>query len=220
MNEPRTTEKSLTNAAKAVSVLFTPLAIPFVAFLVLFGFSYLRILPTAYKLTVLGVVGCSTLLMPATAIALYRKLCGPRRGEVVPRSRRLVPFLLTLASQGGCLGMMRCLHLPWYMHGIVLAALLTTTVCTTIGLRWKLSGHMAGVGTVLGGLTAFSALFGFNPTGWLCAVVLVAGMVGTARIILDRHTTGEVMGGLVVGLLCTLWVLHPTCNGLFRHMLC
>ena len=39
------TDKTLIRAAKAVSVIFTPFSIPFVAFLILFVFSYLRIMP-------------------------------------------------------------------------------------------------------------------------------------------------------------------------------
>ena len=58
------TDKTLIRAAKAVSVIFTPFSIPFVAFLILFVFSYLRIMPLQYKLIVLGVVYCFTILMP------------------------------------------------------------------------------------------------------------------------------------------------------------
>lgn len=56
------TDKTLIRAAKAVSVIFTPFSIPFVAFLILFVFSYLRIMPLQYKLIVLGVVYCFTIL--------------------------------------------------------------------------------------------------------------------------------------------------------------
>ena len=49
--------------------------------------------------------------------------------------------------------------------------------------------------------------------------ILVAGVLGTARIILRHHTLGEVMGGFAVGLLCSLLVLHPLSNILFRIFL-
>ena len=63
------TDKTLIRAAKAVSVIFTPFSIPFVAFLILFVFSYLRIMPLQYKLIVLGVVYCFTILMPTLTIS-------------------------------------------------------------------------------------------------------------------------------------------------------
>ena len=78
---------------------------------------------------------------------------------------------------------------------------------------------MAGAGAVIGGLVAFSALFSYNPVWWLCLFILVAGVLGTARIILRHHTLGEVMGGFAVGLICSLLVLHPLSNILFRIFL-
>ena len=108
------------------------------------------------------------------------------------------------------------------MSGIILAALIMMVICVVVNLKWKLSEHMAGAGAVVGGLVAFSALFGYNPVWWLCLFILVAGVLGTARIILGHHTLGEVMGGFGVGFICSLMVLHPIANSLyffFRQLL-
>ena len=111
---------------------------------------------------------------------------------------------------------MHRLNIPWYMTGIIFASLIVMIICVIVNLKWKLSEHMAGAGAIIGGLVAFSALFGYNPVGWLCIFILVAGVLGTARIILQHHTLGEVMGGFAVGLICTLLVLHPLSKLLFR----
>lgn len=81
------TDKTLIRAAKAVSVIFTPFSIPFVAFLILFVFSYLRIMPLQYKLIVLGVVYCFTILMPTLTIFLFRKINGFGPGDLAERKR-------------------------------------------------------------------------------------------------------------------------------------
>ena len=88
------TDKTLIRAAKAVSVIFTPFSIPFVAFLILFVFSYLRIMPLQYKLIVLGVVYCFTILMPTLTIFLFRKINGFGPGDLAERKRRYVPFTI------------------------------------------------------------------------------------------------------------------------------
>ena len=54
---------------------------------------------------------------------------------------------------------------------------------------------------------------------WLCLFILIAGVLGTARIILQHHTLGEVLVGFAVGLICSLLVLHPLSNILFRIFL-
>ena len=212
-------DRSLIRTARVISAIFTPFSIPFLAFLILFLFSYLRIMPIQYKLIVLGVVYCFTILMPTLTIFLFRKINGFSPEDLGERKRRFMPFLLTITSYVFCLVMMHRLNIPWYMTGIILAALIMMVICIVVNLKWKLSEHMAGVGSIVGGLVSFSALFGYNPVWWLCLFILIAGVLGTARIILQHHTLGEVLVGFAVGLICSLLVLHPLSNILFRIFL-
>ena len=212
-------DRSLIRTARVISAIFTPFSIPFLAFLILFLFSYLRIMPIQYKLIVLGVVYCFTILMPTLTIFLFRKINGFSPEDLGERKRRFMPFLLTITSYVFCLVMMHRLNNPWYMTGIILAALIMMVICIVVNLKWKLSEHMAGVGAIVGGLVSFSALFGYNPVWWLCLFILIAGVLGTARIILQHHTLGEVLVGFAVGLICSLLVLHPLSNILFRIFL-
>ena len=206
-------DRTLIRTARVISAIFTPFSIPFLAFLILFLFSYLRIMPIQYKLIVLGVVYCFTILMPTLTIFLFRKINGFSPEDLGERKRRFMPFLLTITSYVFCLVMMHRLNIPWYMTGIILAALIMMVICIVVNLKWKLSEHMAG------GLVSFSALFGYNPVWWLCLFILIAGVLGTARIILQHHTLGEVLVGFAVGLICSLLVLHPLSNILFRIFL-
>ena len=212
-------DRTLIRTARVISAIFTPFSIPFLAFLILFLFSYLRIMPIQYKLIVLGVVYCFTILMPTLTIFLFRKINGFSPEDLGERKRRFMPFLLTITSYVFCLVMMHRLNIPWYMTGIILAALIMMVICIVGNLKWKLSEHMAGVGAIVGGLVSFSALFGYNPVWWLCLFILIAGVLGTARIILQHHTLGEVLVGFAVGLICSLLVLHPLSNILFRIFL-
>lgn len=212
-------DRTLIRTARVISAILTPFSIPFLAFLILFLFSYLRIMPIQYKLIVLGVVYCFTILMPTLTIFLFRKINGFSPEDLGERKRRFMPFLLTITSYVFCLVMMHRLNIPWYMTGIILAALIMMVICIVVNLKWKLSEHMAGVGAIVGGLVSFSALFGYNPVWWLCLFILIAGVLGTARIILQHHTLGEVLVGFAVGLICSLLVLHPLSNILFRVFL-
>lgn len=219
MEQHQIAEKVLRRSARVISALFTPFTIPFVAFLLLFFVSYLRIMPLGYKLIVLGVIYLCTIMMPTLGIYLFQRINKLSPQEMAQRKRRFVPFLLTIFSYLLCFFVMERLHFLWYMRGIIVAALLMMIICVVANLRWKLSEHAAGTGAVLGGLVAFSALFGYNPVWWLCLVILVAGVVGTARIILGHHTVGEVLGGFAVGYGCAMLVLNPGTNLLFRRLL-
>ena len=219
MEEHIIADRTLIKTARIVSAVFTPFSIPFVAFLILFLFSYLNIMPLAYKLIVLGVVYCFTILMPTLTIFLFRKINGFEAKDLTDRKKRYVPYLLTIISYVFCMLMMRKLNIPWYMSGIILTALLMVLISIILNLKWKLSEHMLGMGGIVGGVVSFSALFGYNPVWWLSLFILIAGVLGTARIILQHHTLSEVLTGFVVGFICALLVLHPIANILFRIFL-
>lgn len=174
-------DRTLIRTARIISGILTPFSIPFLAFLVLFLFSYLRIMPLQYKLIVLGIVYCFTILMPTMTIFLFRKVNGFARQDLSDRKKRYVPILLTIISYVFCLMMMHKLNIPWYMTGIILASLVVLVICIIVNLKWKLSEHMAGMGGIVGGLVSFSALFSYNPVWWLCLFILVAGILGSAR---------------------------------------
>ena len=212
-------DKTMLRVARITSIVFTPFSIPFLAFLVLFLFSYLRIMPILYKGIVLGIVYCFTILTPTITIFLFRKINGLARQELSERKKRYVPILLTIISYVFCLLMMRKLNIPWYMTGIIFVSLVISIICILVNLKWKLSEHMAGMGGIIGGLVSFSALFSYNPVVWLCLFILIAGILGSARIVLGHHTLGEVLSGFVVGLVCSFLILHPAYNLIFRVFL-
>ena len=208
-------DKTMLRVARITSIVFTPFSIPFLAFLVLF----LRIMPILYKGIVLGIVYCFTILTPTITIFLFRKINGFARQELSERKKRYVPILLTIISYVFCLLMMRKLNIPWYMTGIIFVSLVISIICILVNLKWKLSEHMAGMGGIIGGLVSFSALFSYNPVVWLCLFILIAGILGSARIVLGHHTLGEVLSGFVVGLVCSFLILHPAYNLIFRVFL-
>ena len=212
-------DKTMLRVARVTSIVFTPFSIPFLAFLVLFLFSYLRIMPILYKGIVLGIVYCFSILTPTITIFLFRKINGFARQDLSERKKRYVPILLTIISYVFCLLMMRKLNIPWYMTGIIFVSLVVSIICILVNLKWKLSEHMAGMGGIIGGLVSFSALFSYNPVVWLCLFILIAGILGSARIVLGHHTLGEVLSGFVVGLVCAFLVLHPAYNFMFRVFL-
>jgi len=219
VQEPASESVIESKVAKLLSTVFTPFSIPFLAFLFLLLFSYLRMLPIAYKLLILGIVYTFTILTPSMAIYAYCKLNKLSTKDLTLRKHRYVPFLLTILSYVCCLMLMRQMNIPWYMTGIILAALLMEVVCICLNLVWKLSEHMAGAGAIIGGVVAFSELFSYNPVWWLCLFIFISGLLGSARISLGHHSLGEVLGGFAVGLLCTFLVLHPSFGMPFSFLL-
>ena len=189
-------------SAYILSAICNPVGIPFVGFLALFIFSYLRLLPLQYKLIVLGIIYSFTVLLPSIAILLYKKINGWSMRELENRKNRIIPYVLVIMSYAGCLLMMERLNMPRYLSGIVISSLMSMTICTFINYFWKISAHMAGMGQLIGVFLSFSLIFHYNPIVWLCIFILLAGLLGTGSIIIRQHTLAQVLAGVCVGLSC------------------
>ena len=180
-------------------MLFTPFYLPLVGLVALFFLSYLSQYLLSYKFFVLAVVYFFTILLPTFLIHLYRRYQGWTLIELGSRERRVVPYLISIICYFTCLYLMRQMHIPYFMRSIVATALFIQVVCAMINVWWKISTHTAGIGGVAGALFVFSEVFSFNPTWWFCLVLIVAGVLGTSRMILRQHTLSQVVVGFLVG---------------------
>lgn len=187
--------------ARVVSVVFTPFYLPVVAFAALFSFSYLHMLPWLTKLWITLVVYCFTVLLPHLGIFMYRKVNGWTRHQMGKRQRRYVPYVLSITCYAALLHMLYSLHMPRFTLGVIMGALVIQVACAVVNSWLKVSTHAAASAGVVGALLAFSLIFSFNPTGWLCLSVLVCGMVCTARMVLRQHTYAELGWGTLIGFL-------------------
>jgi membrane-associated phospholipid phosphatase len=69
---------------------------------------------------------------------------------------------------------------------------------------WKISTHTAAIGGVAGALFVFAEFFGFNPVWWLSLTFILAGILGTSRMILRQHSLAQVIAGFFVGVVCAI----------------
>ena len=187
-----------------ISMVFTPFYLPIVGLMSLFFLSYLSLMPTAYKLQVLMLVYFFTILLPTVLIHLYRKYQGWNLIELGHKERRMVPYVISILCYFFCVYIMDMLHIPHFMGTIVSAALSIQIVCALINVWWKISIHTSAIGGVAGALFVFGEFFGFNPVWWLCLVLILAGVLGTSRMILRQHSLAQVLAGFFVGLICSV----------------
>ncbi|MCI7598149.1 MAG: phosphatase PAP2 family protein [Prevotella sp.] len=192
-------EKNIILAARVLSMLFTPFYLPLVAMVAMFVFSYLSILDLSYKLIVLTLVYAMTILLPTLLIHTYRNYQGWTSKELGVKERRMIPYIISILCYFLCFYVMNIFHMPAFMGSIVVAALFIQIVCAIINIWWKISTHTAAIGGFFGALTALSLIFDFNPLWWLCLVLLLAGLVGTSRMILRQHTLAQVVMGFLTG---------------------
>ena len=200
-------EKQLIMVSKAISLIFAPHYLPLVGLAALFFFSYLRIMPWQFTVFVLLQTYIFTILLPMLLIRFYRRAQGWTTHEMGTKERLMVPYIISIICYFTCYYTMNAIHIPHVISSILLAALAIQIVCATVNVWWKISAHSATIGGFAGALVAYSLKWSFNPVWWLCLIILVAGLVGTARMILRQHTLSQVVGGFCVGLACAFLMI-------------
>ena len=205
--DPDFTRRNLKNkyallTAKTISWLFNPFYLPTVAVTLLMIFSYLNQIDLRYRLAFGGIVVLFTWVFPLTAIYLYRSLNGWTSHQMSRRERRFVPYIVNIVCYGALYGLMKLFGIPNFIATVIMSALLIQIVCAVTNVWIKVSTHAAASGGVIGMLMAFSLIFGFDATGWLCCAILLSGAVCTSRMVLKMHNYHELLFGVAVGMIC------------------
>jgi hypothetical protein len=195
-------------AVSVISVLFHPLLMPTLGLLLLLNSgSYVALLDPAAKRAILFVMALGTMVFPLMMLPIffYRNLVLNQKGSEmeerwIPRIIILILYIIT------CVYFLR-LPLHRIIQGYVLAVTATMVLLTLISIRVKISIHMAGPGGLAGLIIALIIYFGTQLEGFLLIVLLVGGILGTAKLLEGVHRPVEVYGGFVVGFVSVLTVL-------------
>lgn len=193
--------RNIITLAKAVSLISSPFYLPIIGLTALFLFTYLSLLPFFYKVVALLMVYVFTIFMPTTLIRLYNSYHGWTPFELGSRERRIIPYVVSILCYFLCYYLMTLRHMPHLMGSIVVTALATQVMCAVINMWWKISVHMAAIGAMAGSLVSFAVIFMFNPVAWLCVIILLAGLIGSARMILRQHTLPQIYVGFIIGVI-------------------
>jgi len=192
-------ERKLIPLARTLSLLFTPFYLPTVSMIALFVFSYLSMLPFSYKMQVTVATYFFTILLPTMLIHAYRRYHGWSLLHLARRERRMVPYILSIVSYFAFYSLMKYMHMPHFMSTIIVAALFVQIACALTNMWFKVSTHTAAIGGFTGGVVGYSLIFGFNPVWWLSLIIILSGLVGTARMMLRVHTLSQIIVGYLIG---------------------
>ncbi len=182
-------------------MLSTPFYLPVLGLIFLFIFSYLSMFPTMYKLFMILIFYLFSVLIPTYLIHVYRRYQGWTPKQLGTRERRMIPYIISIMCYFTGYYLLNLFNTPDFISVIFVVAIIIEVLCAAINRKWKISIHSGGIGGVTGMVVAFSFILNFDPTWWLCLLVLIAGLVGTSRMILRQHSLSQVVCGYLLGLL-------------------
>ncbi len=194
-------------AARVISILFSPFLFATMVFVLMFKLTYLSLLPFSYKAYVLACIVLFTALLPVSSIYFYGRLLKLPKGYLSVKENRLVPYSFTLISYFFGYLLMQRLMLPYYMVNMLLVVLVVMLVCALANIKWKISEHMAVAGAATGCTLLYAPMFTGKALWWFCAVVMLSGLLGTARMTLRKDSLRQVFVGWIAGIVCCAIVL-------------
>lgn len=185
--------------AQGISVFFHPLVMPTLAFLFLMNSAfYFAMLSFDAKKTILLIVFLSTFLLPLVSIGLMG-LNTRFKPDLNKSPDRVIPMLSTAVFYYVGFYTLGRLHVYPVYKIFLISSILIIVVLMMISVRWKISVHMAGIGGLTGAFIALSLRLGVNSSLALSILIGIAGLTGSSRLILGKHTPIQVYAGFFTG---------------------
>ena len=200
-----TANKIIAGVSRFLSNVFTPLMMPTYGVFIALWVSVLCLLPYGTRVSALLMCMGITCILPLIFISVLRHFKLVKDLHVEVREQRLYPYLFTTFCYVVAAYYLYYRHSPQWLVMFMVGSAVTVLVMALINLKWKISAHMAGIGGIIAliyqihvqGLSAMELMW------LLCLTIILAGLLGSARITLRRHDILQVLAGVLVGFLCT-----------------
>lgn len=91
---------------------------------------------------------------------------------------------------------------------ILIASVLVIIAVLLISLKWKISSHMAALGSITGVVFALAFRTGINPILSVLILVSVSGLTGTSRLALEKNNLPQIAAGYILGFLIVYLIIY------------
>jgi hypothetical protein len=145
------------------------------------------------------VVFATTYLLPSLTAMLLLQTGKINSIQMEQSRERNIPFLVTAIYFAACFYLLQKIPMARILGYAILGASIAIFISFLVNLRWKISIHMVGIGGIIGLLYVFSQQMHFN---FLCPILffaIVAGALGTSRLIMNAHVPSQIYAGFLLG---------------------
>lgn len=191
--------------ARAVSWILVPLFMPIYS-MILINYLSLRGLgmPMSSGWVMVAVLAFINAVFPTVLIWLLKRLGIVHDMALNGRKERLYPYIITILAMFASAYYVHCCGVPRWICFFFLGGAASAAINMVVNLWWKISAHCAGIAGVIAMLLTMMRV-GTSTTSimpWLYGTIALAGILGTCRVYLRRHTTLQVIAGYTVGFTC------------------
>lgn len=203
-------EKIADGISHFLSWIFVPLIMPVFGILYIFRLSILDVIPAGLQTAVTFVIAGINFFAPMLLIFLLKVLGVVQDVGLNGQKERLIPYLITAICYGGSAWFVASRGAPVWVSMFFCGGVVASLVNMIINLRWKISAHAAAIAGLVALLIRLQRDVAVEPKliVWLLITVGCAGLLGSARVWLNRHTVWQVLAGYVVGFCSVFFMMY------------
>lgn len=203
-------EKIADTGAHILSWVLTPLIMPVFGILFIFRLSILDVISANLQTAVTFVIAGITFFAPMLLIFLLKVVGVVKDPGLNNQKERPIPYLITAVCYGCSAWFVASRGAPVWVAMFFCGGALAALINMAINFKWKISAHSAAIAGLVALLIRMqrdvaveSHLF-----VWLLITVGMAGLLGSARIWLGRHTVWQVLAGYLVGFCSVFFMMY------------
>ncbi len=206
--EGETWQRVLDRISNVLSWILVPLLMPLYALLITFKLSVLQFASYQTKWAFCLIIFCITALVPMLLIVLLKKLGVVQDLGLNGRKERLIPYIISIGTLGAAGWFMIAKGAPLWTGMFFFGGALAGLINMIVNLWWKISAHAAAAAGVVALLVCISREPMPHPgiEIWVACAIGIAGLLGSARVWLGRHTVLQVIAGSAVGFLSVFFL--------------
>ncbi len=194
---------------KAISFLLHPLLMPtFGIFIIFNSGTYLRLMPEEQKEFLYTIAFLGTFVLPVLFISFlyfYKKISSFELDTIQERN---VPLLITSGFFFLTFYLIEDIPVAHIFKIFLLSSFASVMMTMIITSRWKISAHLVGLGGISALIIGISFRYKIDIQMLLFISILIAGVVGVARLYLKKHNILQVGLGYVLGFVVTGLIIY------------
>lgn len=201
-----TSSKPLRQLSNVVSYVLHPIFMPLIMAFVIYTIAPMSFVQYEGKnLTLLFVqIGLSTIFFPLLVVLLLKGLGFINSVLMKTNKERIIPVLATMICYWWISHVFKNLDAPVELQILLRGSYWGMIALFVCSIFFKISMHTMAAGGMLGMLIVLLMLSPVSMTIPLFVGILIAGLSGTARLLLGAHTQFEVWTGYALGILVML----------------
>lgn len=196
--------KILAGMARFTSSVLSPLLMPTYGTILVLWTSVLCALPSGSRIAVVMVIMGITCVLPMIGISVLHHFGIISDKRLDKASERTWPYTIAVVCYAVAVYYLYYIHSPLWFSMFAAGGLLSLLITAVVNRWWKISAHTTGIGGVVALLYQIhvQGLSAFELYWVLCIAILLAGVIGTSRLILKCHTVTQVLAGFANGYAC------------------